>query len=263
MIRIGASTANLYPMETEKALDVLLQLGVKTIEIFLNSVCETEPPFVQMLRRKADEAGAQIVSVHPYTSVAEPYLFFTEYERRFLDGLKEYEKLFQVCQTLGASYLIMHGDRALTPSSLPEELSLQRFSQIRQLGKRYGVTLLQENVCRNRSRDPEFLRSMRRYLGDEAAFVLDFKQALRSDQTVDTVLQAMGDRVAHIHISDHDAQHDCLIPGRGVQDFKGVFERLVQQQYDGAVILELYRHNYRQPQELMDGIRYLQQFVKK
>lgn len=263
MIRIGASTANLYPMETEKALDVLLQLGIKTIEIFLNSVCETEPQFVQMLRRKADEAGAQIVSVHPYTSVAEPYLFFTEYERRFSDGLKEYEKLFQVCKALGASYLIMHGDRMATPSSLPESLSLQRFAQIRQLGKRYGVTLLQENVCRNRSRDPAFLRAMRQQLGGEAAFVLDFKQAIRSEQTVDTVLQAMGDRVAHIHISDHDEQHDCLVPGRGIQNFEGIFKQLEQQKFDGAVIIELYRQNYGEPQELVDGICFLQQFVKK
>lgn len=40
MIRIGASTANLYPMETERALDRLLQLGFRELEVFLNTESE-------------------------------------------------------------------------------------------------------------------------------------------------------------------------------------------------------------------------------
>ena len=37
---IGISTACLYPLETENALDRLLQLGFRRFEVFLNSFSE-------------------------------------------------------------------------------------------------------------------------------------------------------------------------------------------------------------------------------
>ena len=90
MIRIGASTANLYPLETERALDCLLELGFRELEVFLNTESEAEETFIRRLRARADEAGAVIRSVHPYLSGTEPYLLFSAYHRRYEDGLKNY-----------------------------------------------------------------------------------------------------------------------------------------------------------------------------
>ena len=50
MIRIGASTANLYPLETERALDCLLELGFRELEVFLNTESEAEETFIRRLR---------------------------------------------------------------------------------------------------------------------------------------------------------------------------------------------------------------------
>lgn len=48
-MRIGASTACLYPMETEKAVATLIENGFRIIEIFFNSFSELEPEYLEKL----------------------------------------------------------------------------------------------------------------------------------------------------------------------------------------------------------------------
>ena len=72
-MKIGVSTACMYPMETEKSLEMLLSMGVRTFEVFLNTFSEMEESFIQGLKRQIDAAGARIVSVHPFTCSFEKY----------------------------------------------------------------------------------------------------------------------------------------------------------------------------------------------
>ena len=78
----GASTACLYPMETERALETLLRLGYRRFEVFLNAMEELSPPFLRGLGERARAYGASFVSVHPFTSAAESTLLFGDYPRR-------------------------------------------------------------------------------------------------------------------------------------------------------------------------------------
>ena len=261
MIRIGASTANLYPLETERALDRLLELGFRELEVFLNTESEAEETFVCRLRERADEAGAVIRSVHPYLSGSEPYLLFSAYRRRYEDGLKLYRRLFRAAQLLGASYVVMHGDKR--EGVLPVEESIACFEGVYDLGRTYGVTLLQENVVRFRAGDPAYIAAMRRQLGNKARFVFDIKQCLRSGHAPDEMLDAMGDALAHVHISDHDATHDCLMPGTGKVDYGAFFARLLRRGFCGSVMIELYRTNYEAETELVSGRQYLEDVLRK
>ena len=78
----GISTACLYPMETERALDLLLGLGFRRFEVFLNCESELQRPFLRELKARADEYGAVFTSVHPFTSAMESSLLFGNYPRR-------------------------------------------------------------------------------------------------------------------------------------------------------------------------------------
>ena len=93
-MRIGASTACLYPMMTENSLQTMLELGVKELEIFFNSPSELNKKFVKMLHKMAKNYGASVRSVHPYSSMMEPFMFFTNYERRFNDMMDMYKAYF-------------------------------------------------------------------------------------------------------------------------------------------------------------------------
>lgn len=44
-MKLGASTACFYPLETEKALEKVCKLGYKYAEVFMNAPCELEEPF--------------------------------------------------------------------------------------------------------------------------------------------------------------------------------------------------------------------------
>lgn len=258
---VGASTANLYPALTEDALDQLLELGFRDLEVFVNTESELEPSFIAMLREKAARREARILAMHPFISGTEPYLLFSQYERRMRDGMRLYEKIFAAARELGVKFVVMHGDKL--HGVLSEEESIRHFEALYDLGQDFGVTLAQENVVRFRSSDVDYIRAMRAQLGEKAHFVLDVKQARRCGLEPETVIEAMGDRIVHVHISDRDESRDCLVPGQGIRDFTGLCRRLEAVGYDGCLMMELYRTNFERPEELVEGRRILEEAVKR
>ena len=46
-MKAGVSTACLYPMQTEEALETLAKMGIKTLEIFFNAPSELSKPFLR------------------------------------------------------------------------------------------------------------------------------------------------------------------------------------------------------------------------
>ncbi len=255
-MQIGISTANLYPMALEDTLTAIGGMGADVTEVFINTQCEITPDFARLLRARADDAGLTIRSLHSYTSCFEPYLIFSAYERRFEDGLKVFGPIFEAAAVMGADYVILHGDR--DPGVLPAPASIRRFEQLYDLGREYGVTLLQENVVRFRACHPAHVRAMREQLGDKAQFTFDLKQCRRTGIAPEEMIDAMRGAIRHVHISDATAEHDCLMPGAGNVDFVHILRLLRDSGFDGALIIELYRHNFGDVGELANGVRTLQ-----
>ncbi len=250
-MKIGVSTANLYPMNIEDTFAYLEARGATETEVFVNTVSELSKPFISMLGDRAKAAGLHIRSLHSYTSCFEPYMIFSQYERRFEDGLQLFVPIFQAAQTVGADYVVLHGDR--DPGVLPAAQSIRRFEKLYDLGREHGVTLLQENVVRFRACQPEFVREMRRQLGDKAQFVLDFKQCRRTGIPIEEMIDAMHGAIRHVHISDYNDTETCLMPGAGKEDFPRLLRLLKESGFDGTLIIELYRRNFDKISELSDG----------
>ncbi|HWP52297.1 MAG TPA: sugar phosphate isomerase/epimerase [Clostridia bacterium] len=251
-MKTGVSTSCLFPMLTEEALTALIGLGVHTVEVFLNSPSEKTPEFAGRLNRIAVAAGTQIVSVHPYSSEAEGVSFFSSYARRFDDEAEEYRRYFEFCNLVGAQLLVFHGARSFMP--LEPDFYFERFARLRDIAFGFGVSLCQENVARCHSGTPKFIKSMARAIPD-VDFVLDIKQAVRAGVTPFEMLDAMGPRLAHLHLSDHRGGRDCLALGEGDFDFAELVRRLNTLAYDGAVLLELYRWNFQRTEQLVEGLK--------
>ena len=81
-MKTGVSTACLYPLEPERSLDLLLQLGYRRFEVFPNCMEELSPAYLRDLKSRADAYGAEFVSLHPFTSAMESSLLFGDYPRR-------------------------------------------------------------------------------------------------------------------------------------------------------------------------------------
>ena len=254
-MRFGISTSCFYPLPVEEAVRWLAERHVPHIEIFFNSFYETEKPLLNEMKAMLADSGTKVQSVHPFTSAMEPLLFFSEYERRVDEGIELYSRYFEAAAELGAEVLVLHGDRP--GGFLTEEQTFERFARIVDRGYDFGVTVTQENVIRNRGRDLGYLVRMKEYLGSSAAFTLDLKQALRSGYDPTELLKALGRSVRHVHISDSNDLSDCLPVGKGSADIAGFLGKLRELDYDGGVIIELYRENYGRYEELTDSLSVL------
>lgn len=255
-MRMGISTASFYPQSTERALERVARAGARCAEVFINAEQEFSPEFIELLSKKSNELGVEIVSLHPYTSGYETMSFYSDYPRRLEDGMEQYRRYFAAASSLGARFFVMHG--AFLGSRLSDQAVFERFFKLAQVAKTQGITLLQENVSRCRSGAPEFISKMRVALGEWATFVLDIKQAVRSGCGVAAMQSAMGDGIRHIHISDHLPHSDCLPPGKGGFDIPGFLLQLRENGYDDDVVLELYRESYTNLEELTKSYEYLE-----
>ncbi len=257
---IGASTACFYPLETEKALEKVIELGYPKAEVFFNTTSELEPDFVKKMKEKADDSGVKITSVHPFSSNLENNCIFGEYQRRYDDFVGLYRQHCNAAAILGAKYLVIHGSYSKLKRPLPEEHYFDRFSSLVEIGKEEGVTVCQENVVRFRSESVDFLKRMKNYLGSDFNMVFDVKQAVRSGYDPFYVLEEMKDSIVHIHLSDNNESCDCLPPGRGTFDFKKMFNILENSDYKGDCVIEIYSRGFDVESELSFSKKFFDEF---
>lgn len=255
-MNVGASSACFFPLETERALDRVLSLGFKQTEVFFNTSSELEEPFVKELRQNADDHGAKIISVHPFSSALESNCIFAEYERRYNDFIGLYQKHFHAAAMLGAGNVVIHGSVAKQKRDLSDEFYFERFAKLVELGKKEGVNVCQENVVRFRSESVDFLKRMRDYLGSDFHMVFDIKQSIRCGYDPFFVAEEFKKEISHIHISDNSPQADCMPPGKGTFDFKRLFSLMADSNYQGGYVIEIYSKGYDVAKELEESKRF-------
>ncbi len=256
---IGVSTASLYPLHVEDAFGELARRGVKNIEVFANSTCEGQEPYISMMKGMMNAGGITVPSFHPFSSPMESVFLFSTYDRRVEEMMTLYRGFFESMQKLGARIFVLHG--AIKSSNCSPEHYVKQFRLLAEVGREYGVTVAQENVCYCLSGSVDFLRMMKRELGEYANFVLDLKQARRSGEDIFSYVEALGESIIHCHVSDGDAEHDCLPIGEGEFDFKRLHCEMQQHGYSGAYIIELYRHNYADFDQLCGGVEILRDII--
>lgn len=251
-MRIGISTASFYPLETEKALQAVVEKGIPCTEIFINAKSELLPEFVEELVKIKESGNTDVVSIHPTMSLSESFMLFSAYERRLREGLEDYKRYGEVAALLGAKYVVMHGGK---PNGvLNDEQYCERYLQISQAVEQSGVTLLQENVVNFRAGNIDFLKKMVELLGDKVNFCLDVKQSIRGGYTAHDVINAVGANIRHLHISDNNSEKDCMLPLDGCYDFKSLFDSMKHIGYEGDAVIEVYRHAYKEYDEIFNSL---------
>ncbi|GHU81166.1 AP endonuclease [Clostridia bacterium] len=254
----GISTACFYPTHTETALRDLCALDIGATEIFINAASELTPDFIRELKKAADGGGVDILSLHPYTSGFESLYFFSDYERRFRDGMELYKSYYEAANLLGAEIVVFHG--AADHYSGGMERYCERFGLLAEDARRYGVDLCHENVSRCVGKAPGFFAAMARLLPG-AEFVLDIKQAKRAGEDPMEFVDAMGAALRHVHFSDHDDSNFCLVPGKGTFNTAKFLSAIRKNGFDGGVIVELYRENFEDIVEIMAGYQQLSDLI--
>ncbi|MBR6567313.1 MAG: sugar phosphate isomerase/epimerase [Clostridia bacterium] len=261
-MEIGASSACFYPLETERSLLHIAEMGFDRCEVFFNAHSELQPSFIKELKKIKDAYGIDVVSLHPYASFSEGYDFFSSYERRFSDAVESYKRYFEAATALDAVYIVMHGAAALYDIDMTEYA--RRFYLINETAKSFGCCVAHENVVNFLSASPDFTRFMHKHLGDSYKMVLDVKQARRAGYKPEEFIDIMKSDIVHVHLSDYSEGADCIAPSEdGLFDFEKLFTLLHKAGYEGKYIIELYSDGFINKNEIKDSAKYLDGILRR
>ncbi len=248
-MKTGMSSACFYPLETEKAVKKCGEMGFENIEIFVNSYCELKGDIRNEIKSICDYYGMKVCSVHPFTSFAESFVFFGSYDRRIDDGIEFYKNYFDFASFLGAELINLHG--AKTQYTVDNEEYFDRYARLFEAGKDFGITVSQENVVDYRSQSPEFIKRMSDYLGDNFALTLDLKQCRRAGEKAVDFIDAVGEKIKAVHISDYNEEKDCIAPFEGIEDFNTIVKALKNKKYAGSYLIELYSNGFKNAEQII------------
>lgn len=256
----GVSTACLYPQPLEESLYDLAVSGVSCVEIFVNTHSELKKSFSHNIAEMLKRFEMKCVSLHPFTCEMETMMFFSDYERRIDDILEYYKLYFDFMNTVGADIFVFHGGKI--GSGKNRDFYCERYSRLWRLGQKFGIKTAIENVSRCQSSSSSFIREISNILGNEFAFVLDTKQAVRAGENPLNFLEVAGKNTVHVHISDSGEYGDCLPIGKGRFKFKNFFEKLNSLNPECSVILELYRSGFGNIGELISNYNILENMLE-
>ncbi len=264
-MRTGVSTASLFSRKNnEEALPLLDSLGVRTAEVFLTSFCEYSRAFGEKLA--AGKGGVEVHSMHVLNTQFEPQLFNGN-PRVKADAYEWLTKALEAGRAFGAEYYTFHGIARIKRSSRSGEGDrLGAWSEaLKEISERclgFGIRLCLENVEWAIYNRPGVFTEMRR--ASPALFgVLDIKQARLSEYPYEMYLKEMEGRLAHIHVSDVDAEGRICLPGKGRFDFPELLKRLHGAGFDGPLLVEVYKDDFERPEELKESCDYLDELLYK
>ena len=249
-IKVGLSTASVYPLRTEAAFEYAARLGYDGVELMVwaESVSQDIEAVAELSRRyampvlavhapcllisqrvwganpiakldrsvrAAEELGAQTVVIHP------PF----RWQRRYAEGFSE-----QVVRLEASNNVIVavenmfpfRADRFLGGT----QASIER---MRKRGGKPGPAI----SAFSPSYDP--------LEGGHAHYTLDLSHTATAGTDALDMARRMGSGLAHLHLTDGSGAYidEHLVPGRGTQPTVEVCQMLAASAFSGHVILEV------------------------
>ena len=259
--KVGISTGCYYPRLTEDIIKDISETGVSVIELFINTHSEMSDGYIKELLKKTDHYGLRVGSVHPFSSFAESYLFFSNYPRRLQDGIDIYERFFEICNILGANIVNFHGMRIDFNASF--ERYCEGYALLFERAKKTGIIFSQENVRQHVCGNPEYIKRFSSYLGKDVAFTFDVKQAHMMGYDPFEFIDAVSDKLCLVHLNDYNEQSSCLLPGEGCFDIRKLVEKLNCSNYSGDYIIEVYSQNYSNESDITKSVCYTEKVIKE
>lgn len=249
---ISMSTSSVYPESSSRAFAIAADLGFDAVEVMVGM--DATSADIDALARLRDYYEIPIASIHA------PTLLLTQ--RTW--GPEPWDKLErsgEAASRLGASVVVVH-----PPFRWQRSYAASFTAGIRQLHHTTGVVFAVENMFPWRgprgtevrayspSWDPSDL--------DLDHLTLDMSHAATARQQSLEIIEAWGDRLAHVHLTDglNGVSDLHLMPGAGNQRADEVLADLARRQYAGQIVLEVKTNNTELPgqriQHLADALEF-------
>lgn len=249
-IKVGLSTASVYPLRTEAAFACAAELGYDGVELMVWA----EPV--------SQDMGAVAKLSHRYNipvlSVHAPCLLISQ-RVWGADPIAKLDRSVQAAERLGASTVVVH-----PPFRWQRRYAEGFTDQVAWLEERSDVMVAVENMFPFRadrffgSGLPSIERMRRRggrpgagisafapsydpIDGDHAHYTLDLSHTATAGTDALDMARRMGSGLVHLHLCDGNgaSTDEHLVPGRGTQPTAEVCQMLAGSDFAGHVILEV------------------------
>jgi sugar phosphate isomerase/epimerase len=229
--RVGLSSASVYPESTAAAFEVAAALGYDGVEVMVGTDPASQD--ADQLARLSDQHEVAILAIHA------PCLVITQ-RVWSADPWVKLQRAQAVAERLGAQTVVVH-----PPFRWQREYGRTFRRGLDAMANETAVRFAVENMfpLRARGREVSAYEPTWDVARDEPyrAYTLDLSHTAVSGSSALEMLDAMGDRLAHLHIADGTATNrdEHLIPGRGEQPCAQVLERAAARGFGGHVIVEV------------------------
>ena len=249
-IKVGLSTASVYPLRTEAAFEYAARLGYDGVELMVWA--ESISQDVAAIRRMSDKYGMPVLSVHA------PCLLISQ-RVWGANPISKLDRSVRAAEELGAQTVVVH------PPFRWQRRYAEGFSdQVAGLEESSDVLVAVENMfpfradrifgtgqpsisrMRKRGGTPgvgvsAFAPSYDPLDGNHAHYTLDLSHSATAGTDAIDMADRMGDGLVHLHLCDGSgaSTDEHLVPGRGTQPAVEICEMLATGNFSGHVILEV------------------------
>jgi sugar phosphate isomerase/epimerase len=229
--KIGLSTASVYPESTEVAFELAAKMGYDGVEVMVWTDAVSQDPYA--LQQLSERYQVPILAVHSPCLIVTQRVWST-------DPWVRLQRAQFAAELLGAQTVIVH-----PPFRWQRDYARHFIRGIDRMANETDVRFAVENMFPLRMRGREV--SAYQPTWDVSAgpsyrhYTLDTSHSAVSHSDALAMLDAMGDRLAHVHMCDGTGapRDEHLVPGRGSQPCAEVLERLAGNHFTGHVIVEI------------------------
>jgi sugar phosphate isomerase/epimerase len=228
VIRVGVSTASVWPRTATSAFELAATLGYDGVEVMVWADPVSQDPAA--LKRRSRQFGVPVLAVHA------PCLLITQ---RVWSPLPE-ERLrrsVQAAQELDAPTVVIH------PPFRWQRRYAEGFADlVAELEDSSGVAIAVENMFPVRRFGREvsaFAPSIDPTDAGYRNYTLDLSHTAAAGEDARALRRRMGDGLRHVHLADGTGlpRDEHLVPGRGSQPCAELCESVAT--FDGQVIVEI------------------------
>lgn len=229
-IRIGVSTASLWPQSATTAFELAAELGYDGVEVMVWADPISQEPAA--LRRRSRQTGTPVLAVHAPCLLITQRIWSPRPEERL-------RRSVEAAQELEAPTVVIH------PPFRWQRRYAEGFADlVASLEQRSGVAIAVENmfpVRRFGSEVSAFSPSIDPTDVGYANYTLDLSHTAAAGADALALAGRMGSALTHVHLADGTGapRDEHLVPGRGGQPCAEVCEFLATCGFAGQVVVEI------------------------
>ena len=249
-IKVGLSTASVYPLKAEAAFDYAARLGYDGVELMVWA--ESVSQDIDAIAKMSAHYGVPVLSVHA------PCLLISQ-RVWGANPIPKLERSVRAAEQLGAQTVVVHPpfrwQRRYAEGFTEQVAALEADSEVQvavenmfpfRADRFFGAGPTSIERMRKRGGRPgpgvsAFAPSYDPLDGGHAHYTLDLSHTATAGTDALDMARRMGEGLAHLHLCDGKgaSTDEHLVPGRGTQPAAEVCQLLAASDFSGHVVLEV------------------------